>query len=108
MIATKEATIHEAVVKLLVRTGKGRIEAERLWDNVYSVQYHRTEPGHTVTWVFGQYTMEFTKQADLNPLEVIAQAHTEAQQAETSSRLRAWLQGLALIVIVIAALIYFI
>jgi hypothetical protein len=102
MIATKEATIHEAVVKLLVRTGKGRIEAERLWDSVYSEQYHRATPGHKVTWVFGEYTMEFTKQADRNPLEVIAQANAEA-----SSHLRGKLQALALIVIVIAGYIYF-
>jgi hypothetical protein len=107
MIATKEATIHEAVVKLLVRTGKGRIEAERLWDSVYSEQYHRATPGHKVTWVFGEYTMEFTKQADRNPLEVIAQANAEAQQAEASSHLRGKLQALALIVIVIAGYIYF-
>ena len=61
MIATKETTIHEAVVTLLKRSGYGAIEAERLWDTTYSTQFHQAEPGHTTTWVIGEYTFEFTK-----------------------------------------------
>ena len=61
MIATTKATIHQAVVTLIVRTGTGRIEAERQWDNVYSKQYEAAAPGHTVTWKIGAYDFEFTK-----------------------------------------------
>lgn len=42
-----------------------------------------------------------------NLFELLAKAHEEAQQAEKESRLRGWLQALAVIAIVIAALIYF-
>ena len=111
MIATSKSTIHQAVVTLIVRTGTGRLEAERQWDNIYSRQYDRAEPGRKVTWHIGEYTFEFTKQAQTqpqrDPLELIAQAHTEAQQAETSSRLRGWLQALALLVLIVAGYIYF-
>jgi hypothetical protein len=61
MIATNETTIHSAIVTLLVRTGKGRIEAERLWDSTYSVQYHNAKPGTKYTWLIGAYEFEFMK-----------------------------------------------
>ena len=61
MVTSHKSTIHQAVVRLIVRTGTGRIEAERQWDNVYSKQYEQAEPGHTVTWKIGEYDFEFKK-----------------------------------------------
>ena len=113
MIATSKSTIHQAVVRLIVRTGTGRLEAERQWDSVYSVQYDRAEPGHKVTWHIGEYVFEFTKQAQAqqtDPLQLIAQAHTEARERENESVIRGWnklVQFIALIVIVVALVGWF-
>jgi hypothetical protein len=61
MVTSHKSTIHQAVVRLIVRTGTGRLEAERQWDNVYSKQYEQAEPGRTVTWKIGAYDFEFKK-----------------------------------------------
>lgn len=61
MVTSHKSTIHQAVVRLIVRTGTGRIEAERQWDSIYSAQYDRAVPGVTHTWKIGEYDFEFTK-----------------------------------------------
>lgn len=61
MVTSSKAVIHQAVVRLIVRTGTGRLEAERQWDSIYSTQYDQAKPGHTVTWKIGAYDFEFTK-----------------------------------------------
>jgi hypothetical protein len=61
MFTRKPATIHQSVVALLKRAGYSPIEAERLWDTVYSKQYTQAPAGVTTTWVIGEYTFEFTK-----------------------------------------------
>jgi hypothetical protein len=61
MVTNSKATIHQAVVGLIVRTGTGRLEAERQWDTVYSKQYEQAEPGRTIIWKIGAYDFEFKK-----------------------------------------------
>jgi hypothetical protein len=113
MVTSHKSTIHRAVVGLIVRTGTGRIEAERQWDRVYSEQYDRAVPGVTHTWKIGQYDFEFTKVFeghDVDPLELIAQAHAEAQNAERDDTIRGWFRlarAISVIVIVISLIAWF-
>jgi hypothetical protein len=105
MVTSHKSTIHRAVVGLIVRTGTGRIEAERQWDSVYSAQYDRAVPGVTHTWKIGAYDFEFTKVfegRDRSPLDVIEQ--NEIPQA--SSKLFGWVAFFALLTIVTFASIY--
>jgi hypothetical protein len=76
MIATVP-TIHKSVVFLLKKSGYGSLEAERLWDSVYSVQFQQAKPNVPHTWVIGEYSIEFTKRTqETEPIEVTAAPDT--------------------------------
>ncbi len=108
MVTSHKSTIHQAVVRLIVHSGTGRIEAERQWDSIYSKQYDRAVSGVTHTWKIGAYDFEFTKifdGRDVDPFEVIAQAHTEAVTLETTSRTLSWVKLIAVLVIVISLVV---
>jgi hypothetical protein len=110
MKTTHKSTIHQAVVALIVKSGTGRIEAERQWDTIYSKEFDRAVPGTSHTWVIGEYRFEFTKVfegRDLDPLEVISQSAQEAADLNTGSQLRGLVQALALIALIVAGFIYF-
>ena len=106
MIATRESTVRAAVITLLRRDGHSAIRATDLWDRVYSKQYEIAKPGTTHKFIIGKFEFEYTKQAPaVDLVELIAQSHTEATKLETSSHVRAWVQVIAVILILIALLI---
>ena len=113
MKATHKSTIHQAVVALIRRQGYSPIEAERQWDRVYSEQYDRAVPGVSHVWKIGQYDFEFTKVfegRDVDPLQLIAQAHEEARNAEREDVIRGWFRlarAVSVIVIVISLIAWF-
>ncbi len=70
MKVTSIRIIREDVILLLRRSGYSVVEAVEKWDNVYSAQYYKAKPGVQHTWLIGDYTIEFTKSAEITTAEI--------------------------------------